>query len=95
MPVIASFRSKALKNLWTKGDASGIRPEWRKRVTLVLSALNSASKPEDLDLPGLGFHALTGNLAGRFAVTVSRNWRITFGWDDKNATEVELEDYHG
>lgn len=48
-----------------------------------------------MDLPGLGFHALTGDLAGRFAVSVSRNWRITFAWDGDDATDVDLEDYHG
>jgi proteic killer suppression protein len=44
---------------------------------------------------GLGFHALTGTVAGRFSLTVSRNWRVTFGWSEENATEVDLEDYHG
>jgi proteic killer suppression protein len=34
-------------------------------------------------------------MAGRFAVAVSRNWRITFGFEDGDALEVELEDYHG
>ena len=33
--------------------------------------------------------------AGRYAVTVSRNWRITFAWAGDNATDVDLEDYHG
>jgi plasmid maintenance system killer protein len=40
-----------------------------------------------------GFHALTGNMRGRYAVSVSRNWRITFAWSD--AIDVDLEDYHG
>jgi len=48
-----------------------------------------------MDLPGFGFHALTGNLKGRYAVTVSRNWRITFGWDKGDAIDIDLEDYHG
>jgi plasmid maintenance system killer protein len=33
-------------------------------------------------------------MKGRFAVTVSANWRVTFGWLDKDAVDVDLEDYH-
>jgi len=25
---------------------------------------------------------------------VSGNWRITFGWDEADAIDVDLEDYH-
>lgn len=93
--MIESFRDKSLKRLWTKGDVSGIRPDWRRRVERILNYLDAAIAPEELDLPGLGFHALTGNLAGRYAVTVSHNWRITFGWSGQDAIEIDLEDYHG
>ena len=48
-----------------------------------------------MDAPGFGFHKLTGDQAGRFAVWVSRNWRITFSWEGENAEQVDLEDYHG
>ena len=45
-------------------------------------------------MPGFGFHAFTGDQTGRFALTVSRNWRITFGWSAPDAIDVDLEDYH-
>ena len=66
-----------------------------RRVQSFLSRLNAAQRPEDLDTPGSGFHALTGDLAGRYALTVSRNWRLTFGFDGQDATDLDLEDYHG
>jgi proteic killer suppression protein len=93
--MIESFRSKALKRYWTKGDDAGIRPEWRKKVRIVLSRLDMARDPAEMNVPGFGFHALKGDQAGRFAVWVSRNWRITFSWNGENAKEVEMEDYHG
>jgi proteic killer suppression protein len=37
---------------------------------------------------------LKGNRKGEFAVFVTRNWRITFGWQDGDAVDVDLEDYH-
>ena len=93
--MIASFRSKALRNFWTKGDVSGIRPDWQKRVRVVLISLNAARTLDDLKMTGFGFHALTGDMAGRYSIVVSRNWRITFGWDDSEPVDVDLEDYHG
>jgi hypothetical protein len=33
--------------------------------------------------------------SGRYAITISRNWRITFGWDGDDAINVDMEDYHG
>ena len=43
------------------------------------------------------FHSLVRDddgEAGRYAVTASGNWRITFGWTDGDAIDVDLEDYH-
>ena len=47
-----------------------------------------------MDLPGFRFHALKGDASGRYAVSVSGNWRVTFGWDGAEAIDVDLEDYH-
>ena len=92
--VIKSFRSKVLERYWTRNDASKIRPDWVKRVRSYLNRLDAAETPGDLDIPGAGFHALTGTLAGRYALTVSRNFRLTFSWRSNDATELDLEDYH-
>ncbi|MBM3549684.1 MAG: hypothetical protein FJX54_22320 [Alphaproteobacteria bacterium] len=93
--MIGNFRSKALRRFWTKNDRSAVSASFRAKIQLLLVALNKARRPEDMAFPGSGFHALTGNLSGRYALTVSRNWRITFAFQDGNATDVDLEDYHG
>ena len=54
-------------------------------------ALVGANRPEDVNLPGYGFHALRGEL--RWSIRVTGNWRITFGWDSADAVDVDLEDY--
>jgi proteic killer suppression protein len=61
---------------------------------IILDRLNAATDPRQMNAPGLRFHVLSGDMHGRFAVNVSTNWRITFGWSDKDAVEVDLEDYH-
>ncbi len=45
-------------------------------------------------MPGFRFHGLKGRRKGRYAVDASGNWRITFGWQDGDAVDVDLEDYH-
>ena len=92
--MIRSFRSKALERCWTRNDASKIRPDWVKRVRSHLDRLDAAEKAESLDMAGSGFHALAGNLAGRYALTVSHNCRLTFGWDGNDALDLDLEDDH-
>ncbi len=58
----------------------------------MLRALDAATRPEQLNLPGYPFHALRG--VRRWSLRVTENWRITFGWDGTNAIDVDLRDYH-
>lgn len=92
--MILSFRDKGLKRFVETGDASKLSVKNLARVTRLVASLEVAQVPEDMDVPGYRFHALSGDRAGRFAVSASGNWRITFGWEGKHAVAVDLEDYH-
>jgi proteic killer suppression protein len=92
--MIRSFRSKALRRLVGQGDASKLSVSNVRRVETIVARLDAAMVPEDLNLPGYRFHGLKGKDKGRYAVDASGNWRITFGWDGRNAIDVDLEDYH-
>ena len=92
--MIRSFRSKALRRLAERGDASKLSVPNVRRVETMLARLDGAVSPEDMNLPGYRFHGLKGRDKGRYAVDASGNWRITFGWDGKDAVDVDLEDYH-
>ena len=50
--------------------------------------------PEQLDLPGFRLHPLKGDLAGYWSITVRANWRIIFRFEQGDATDVDLVDYH-
>lgn len=93
-PVIRAFRHKGLMKFFVTGAKSGIRPEHEVRLRLILGRLQVAGLPQDMDLPGLRLHPLKGTEKGRFAVSVSGNWRITFAFSDKDAVDVDYEDYH-
>ncbi len=61
----------------------------------ILSSLNAATVPADMNLPRYKFHQLKGNRKDTYSVTVRANWRVTFEWENGAAVRVDLEDYHG
>jgi toxin HigB-1 len=61
---------------------------------MLLSALDVASSPADLNAPGYGLHPLHGNLEGHWAVRITGNWRLTFAFDGEDAILVDYQDYH-
>ena len=92
--VIRSFRDKALERFFATGDGRRLSVQSTRRIANILRALDDASRPEDMNLPGFRFHALVGRDRGRYAVNASGNWRITFGWLEGDAIDIDLEDYH-
>ncbi len=92
--MITSFRHKGLQKFFSSSDHRGIPAEFIARVAKILDRLDSASVPEDLDLPGYKFHPLKGNRKGSYAVAISGNLRITFRFVESCAVDVNLEDYH-
>jgi toxin HigB-1 len=92
--MIRSFKHKGLERFFTKGDHRGIPAQFGARIERMLDRLDASLRASDMDVPGYRFHPLKGERAGEFAVSVSGNWRITYGFDGEDATEVNLEDYH-
>jgi proteic killer suppression protein len=92
--VVQGFKHKGLGRFFTEGVKAGIRPEHAKRLQLILGRLNVSISAKDMDLPGLQLHELKGDRKGTWAVSVSGNWRVTFRFEGKDATDVDYEDYH-
>ena len=92
--MIKTFRHRGLRRLAELNDASKVRADQAKRIASVLAHLDAAVRPTDLDLPGYRLHRLKGELKDTWSVTLSGNWRITFRFEDGNAYDVDLTDYH-
>ena len=92
--MILSFKHKGLEKFFKNGRKSGIQAKHAKRIQLILGLLNAATSPNDMDLPGLLLHPLSGKRTDTWSVRVSGNWRITFRFSDKNSEIVNYEDYH-
>lgn len=56
--------------------------------------LDVAADIRDVDLPHFRLHPLTGDRKGQWPVTVRANWRIVFRFENGEASDVDLTDYH-
>jgi toxin HigB-1 len=92
--MIRSFKHRGLKRFYERDDHSGIRPDFADTIQEILTVLDEAATPRELDLPGYRLHPLKGDLKGFWSVTVRANWRIIFRFEGADAFDVELIDYH-
>ena len=65
-----------------------------KRLRIRLDILNRATILEDVSLPGYDFHPLKGQRKGEYSISVTGNYRLTFRFENGEARDVNLEDYH-
>jgi proteic killer suppression protein len=96
--MIKSFLHKGLQRFFETGSKAGIQASHAARLKVQLTALESAKKPEDMNVPGWRLHGLTDKkkhkLAGHYSVTVNGNWRMTFTFDGEDAILIDYQDYH-
>jgi proteic killer suppression protein len=92
--VIKSFRHKGLKRLYETGSGSGVQTAQSNRLRMLLVALDTAQEIGDMDIPGFKLHPLKGKFKGRWAVSVTGNWRVTFEFREGHAYILDYEDYH-
>lgn len=92
--MILSYRHKGLKKFAETGSKAGIQARHAERLRRLLTALNVANSPEDMNAPGSNLHSLNGDLEGHWSVSVSGNWRLTFSFEGADAILVDYQDYH-
>jgi len=92
--MIRSFRHKGLARFFQTGNKAGIQPQHARRLKLILARLAVARIPEDMSLPGLRLHPLTGDMEGFWSVDVSGNWRVIFQFEENGVVAADYLDYH-
>ena len=93
--MIKSFRHKGLERFFLTGSTSGIQQKHAVKLQIQLTALNTATKPDDVAAPGWKLHPLKGSdLKGHWAISVNGNWRLTFRFEGEDVILVDYQDYH-
>ena len=92
--MIRSWANSATRRFAEDGKSKFSGLDEQKALDL-LASLDAATALTDLSpLRSLGLHRLTGNRKGQWAMTVNGAWRICFRFEDGNALDVEIVDYH-
>jgi proteic killer suppression protein len=94
--MIKSFKHKGLQKFFETGSTAGIQPAHKQKLRMRLTALDTATILEDINLPGFRLHQMKGKMSRKagWAIDVSKNWRITFEFQDGDVYVVNYEDYH-
>jgi proteic killer suppression protein len=93
--MIRSFASAETKRFYATGKSRRLPTEIRTRATMRLTQLDAASHIEDLRLPPSNrLEALKHDRVGQWSIRVNDQWRVCFRFDNGDAYDVEIVDYH-
>ena len=92
---IERITHKGLRRFFETGNAKGLVGDVA-RIRKMLAFIDAAVGFDELAVPpNYGLHELVGERAGRWAMTVTTNWHLTFiKIDEATIADLELEDYH-
>ncbi|KGB53635.1 type II toxin-antitoxin system RelE/ParE family toxin [Sphingopyxis sp. SE2] len=93
---IESINHKALRRFVETGKPKGLPGDLVDRLFKMINFIIDAETLDELSTPpNYGLHPPTGDRAGTWAMTVTRNWRMTFSLNEQDAiADLDLEDYH-
>jgi proteic killer suppression protein len=91
--MIRTFGSKDTERLFRRQRVARFQA-FERTAQRRLAFLSQIRSLNDLKSPGFRFEALRGNRAGQVAIRINDQWRVCFRWEDGDAYEVEIVDYH-
>ena len=93
--MIRTFKDRATEALFSRRATKSFPPDVLARAYRVLVRIDAANRVEDLRVPpSHRLHRLKGDQEGRWSVSVNMQYRVTFRFENGDAYEVTLEDYH-
>lgn len=93
--MIKSFKNKATEDLFITGKSVILSNPIVKVVLRKLDYLNAAKIITDLRVPpGNRLEKLKGNFSGKYSIRINDQYRIVFRFEQLDAFEVEIIDYH-
>jgi proteic killer suppression protein len=93
--VIKSFKDKEAQRLFQRETSRKIPADLQRTALRKLRMLNQARSLEDLKIPpGNCLEALQGDRQGQYSIRINNRSRLYFIWEEDNALEVEIVDYH-
>jgi len=93
--MIKSFSDKESEQFYLTGKSKKIPSTIHKVALRKLDYLNSAFVLDDLKVPPANrLEKLSGNLKDFYSIRINKQYRVVFKFDNNNAYEVSITDYH-
>ena len=93
--MIISFGTKETEKIWNGERVNKLPNEIQETARRKLRMLNNSQHIADLQIPPSNrLEKLKGSLNGFYSIRLNDQWRIIFRWNNGNASEVEILDYH-
>ena len=93
--MIKSFRCKETEKIFRRSFSRKLPQAIQKTAYRKLALLHSAKELRDLLLPPANcLEMLHGDREGQYSIRINDQWRICFTWQDNDAYDVEIVDYH-
>jgi toxin HigB-1 len=93
--MIINFGTKETEKIWNGIRVSKLPNEIQEIGRRKLRMLNNSQNITDLTVPPSNkLEKLRGKMKDFYSIRIINQWRIIFKWDNGNASEVEIIDYH-
>ncbi len=93
--MVKSFKDKETEKIYNQEYSKKIPEEIQYRALKKLILLNNAENESDLIVPySYHFEHLKGNRKNECSIRINNQWRICFRFENRNAYDVGIEDYH-
>lgn len=93
--MIQSFATKETERVWLGRASRKLPADIQQRALAKLNMIDAADTLDDLKLPPSNrLHDLKDDRAGQHSISINMKWRICFRWNNGNAYDVEIVDYH-
>jgi len=93
--VIRSFRDKETEKVFRRRLSRKLPTDIQQIALRKLRMLNRSQNLQDLTVPPSNrLEKLSGNRSGQYSIRINDQWRVCFIWEDGDALDVEIVDYH-
>lgn len=93
--MIRNFKDKETEKIFQRQRSPKLPSEIQQVALRKLRMLNRAETLQDLRVPPANrLERLSGNREGQYSIRVNNQWRICFKWEEGDAIDVEIVDYH-
>ncbi|HEX2925270.1 MAG: type II toxin-antitoxin system RelE/ParE family toxin [Bacteroidota bacterium] len=93
--MIRSFKNSDSEKIFNREHSRAVPANLLEKAWVKLAMIHAAVRLEDLRVPpGNKLEKLSGDREGQFSIRINQKYRICFYWQDSNAFDVEVTDYH-